>query len=62
VLYIQGDGIEGSNYEINSIDGKLVESGKIIDHSVSTANLKAGMYILKTKGDGLEAVQRFVKE
>jgi hypothetical protein len=51
------------SYEIYTILGSRIQSGKLINQEINVSELKAGMYILKiTTSDGLLVQERFVKE
>lgn len=51
------------SYEIYSILGSRIQSGKLINQEINVSELKTGMYILKiTTNDGLLVQERFVKE
>jgi hypothetical protein len=50
-------------YEIYSILGSRIQSGKLINQEINVSELKTGMYILKiTTNDGFLVQERFVKE
>ncbi|MCE3297304.1 MAG: hypothetical protein K0R65_3018 [Crocinitomicaceae bacterium] len=60
-LTIDNNGLTGSVYEIYSLDGTKVSSGKIASdkHEVTVASLEAGVYFLKLE-NGMES-RKFVK-
>ncbi|MBD2766627.1 T9SS type A sorting domain-containing protein [Hymenobacter sp. BT664] len=61
-LYLSGNILKGTTYEINSIEGKLLQKGALDAGVISIENLKVGLYIIRIKTDAREWVQRFVKE
>lgn len=61
-LFISGDELKNTTYQIISVDGKSVHTGKIMSNSISIQNLSTGTYIIKIITAAGESVQRFVKE
>ncbi len=61
-LFISGNLINNSAYEISSIEGKALQIGVVSGGSINIENLRAGIYIIKIKTEAGDRVQRFVKE
>ncbi len=61
-LFVSGNLVNNSNYEITSIEGKALQAGVVNSGSINIENLKTGIYIIKIKTEAGERVQRFVKE
>lgn len=54
-------GIENADYEIFSIDGKLIQSGKT-SMQLNLGNLSKGMYLLKLSANGTSETKKIIKK
>ena len=61
-LYVSGNLIETSTYEILSIEGKILQTGPVNGVKIGIDNLQVGIYIVKIRTKSGHSVQRFVKE
>lgn len=59
MLYIKG--IENADYEIFSIDGKLIQSGKT-SAQLNLSNLSKGLYMLRLSVNGQSETKKIVKK
>lgn len=50
ILRLEGGSLLIHRYEIFSLNGQLLENGKISNEMISTSNLAPGMYLLKVHG------------
>ncbi|TAH26152.1 MAG: T9SS C-terminal target domain-containing protein [Cytophagales bacterium] len=61
-LYINGNILENSTYQIFSMEGMSLYSGVLEDNTISVEHLKQGIYILKIKSSSVEREIKFIKE
>ncbi|SCY85615.1 CotH kinase family protein [Flavobacterium caeni] len=59
MLYIKG--IDNADYEIFSIDGKLVQQGKT-SAQLNLGNLRNGMYLLRLSANGASQTKKIIKK
>lgn len=61
-LFVKGNFLENTSYEITSIEGKSLQTGVLNGGSISISNIISGIYLIKIKTEAGDRVQRFVKE
>jgi len=59
-LYIQSEKLLQSDYEIYSIEGKMVQNGTLNDFNsrIDVSSLKNGIYILNIEGDKIKIAKQ----
>jgi hypothetical protein len=50
------------SYKIFSVDGKLIQSGDLINTSIPVNTLQKGIYLVEITADGSSQVQKFIKK
>lgn len=64
-LFIQTDSNDDFNYEIYSVDGRLIKNGIIQgdNQTINTSDLKSGIYLLNLiNGNGTRSIQKILKK
>lgn len=61
-LNISGIAPQSGEYEITSIDGRVLQQGTMETNSILLYNLASGIYIIKVKTEGGQIVKHFTKE
>lgn len=61
-LNVSGSIPENALYRITSVEGKVIQTGLLMEKIISIADLKTGLYLIDFITESGQVVQRFIKE